>query len=274
MVVRQGPEDWPRSDPGFRIRGTGTGQRSKHHRSPGIPCLDEARSDRPKVTAEDETRLRRGPDSGPRRGKRNGKRNGTKSVTQSPTKNRMTESELHRIQPEHRRANTATIIVAGLVASASLIASPALAAGKLNLVPDLPILATLLVIFVVLILPLNKLIFEPLFGVLDERREKIDGARDRAKRLEADAEESITRYRSSLREARGDAETARQSELGGARAEQTSITTEAKTEADTEIMRARGEIDASLEEARTTLRESSADLARVAAERILGRPLS
>ncbi|MCP3914191.1 MAG: hypothetical protein GY711_01405, partial [bacterium] len=79
---------------------------------------------------------------------------------------------------------------------------------------------------------------------------------------------------SGVRAARDDAETGRKQQLEAARSEQNSITGAARAECEDEIVRARSEIEASLDEARTTLEAASRDLARVAAERILGRPLS
>ena len=168
------------------------------------------------------------------------------------------------------RSTMATVSVAVI---ALLIAAPAHAAGNLVLIPEAPKLVALLVFFVLLIIPLNKLIFRPLFGVIDERDSKIAGATRDAEQLVAKAEELTNEYRGKIRGAREDAEAARKQQLDAARSEQASITGDAKAETEDEITRARGEIEASLSEARGTLEASSRDLAAIAAERILGRPL-
>lgn len=152
--------------------------------------------------------------------------------------------------------------------------SSALAAGGLVLLPDYPMLVTLIILFTLLIMPMNKLIFQPVFRVLDERAAKISGARNRALQLESEADSTMNRYRDAIRGAREGAETARQSQLKETRSEQGALTSDAKAEATAEIARARGEIEASLNDARESLRASSQEIAKIAAEQILGRNLT
>jgi len=147
------------------------------------------------------------------------------------------------------------------------------ASGSLELIPHVPTLIALLIAFVILIFPLNALVFRPLFGVLDERASRIEGARRRATTLEAEAAEVMNRYREEVRSAREESEVARQSQLAEARSEQSSITADAKAEAESEVVRAREEIAGSIDEARVSLEGTADGLARAAAERILGRPL-
>ncbi len=161
----------------------------------------------------------------------------------------------------------------GVLALCSLSAGTASASGGLKLAPEWPIYFSLLIGFVFLIAPLNALIFRPLFRVLDERDQRITGARVRAEQLAEQAEALTDRYRGEIRQTREESEVARREQLDAARSEQASITGSARTEAETEVARARDEITASLVEARETLRTASQDLATVAAERILGRTI-
>lgn len=156
----------------------------------------------------------------------------------------------------------------------ALIPAGAHAAGSLNLIPSLPTLIALLVGFVILIFPLNALIFQPLFSVLDERASRIEGARKRAGQLEGEASDVMHRYRDSIRSVRKESEASRQEQLVEARLEQSSITDDARGEAEAEVARARQEIESSLDEARASLEASAQGLAGAAAERILGRSLS
>jgi F-type H+-transporting ATPase subunit b len=151
---------------------------------------------------------------------------------------------------------------------------PALASGKLELVPDPIILSTVIVAFTLLIFPLNKLIFKPIFQSLDERAARIEGARRRSSQLENEADAVLDRYETAIRGARGDAEQTRQGQLVLAREEQATLTAQARGEAEGELERARAELSQSLEEARTSLRSSAEDLATAAAEQVLGRALS
>ncbi len=171
-----------------------------------------------------------------------------------------------------RRAEAPTKRIAVLVAGI-LAPSAASASGGLVLMPDWTMLGVLLVGFALLVAPVNALIFRPLFRTLDERHQKIVGARERAKVIEERASQSMSRYRTSVREARDEAESGRQMQIQAARSEHASITSGAKDESDREVAYARSEIATSLDEARATLRAASEGLARDAAERILGRSL-
>jgi F-type H+-transporting ATPase subunit b len=131
----------------------------------------------------------------------------------------------------------------------------------------------MLIGFVFLIFPLNALIFKPIFSALDARADRIAGARSRSTQLETEADDVLSRYETAIREARTESEAHRQGQLAGAREEQQTLTTLAKTESDTELIRAREELGAALEEARTTLRASAEELANSAAEQVLGRTI-
>jgi F-type H+-transporting ATPase subunit b len=117
------------------------------------------------------------------------------------------------------------------------------------------------------------MIFRPLFRVLDDRDAKIAGATKDAQGLVTKADALMNEYRDKIREAREDAATARREQIESARSEQTSITGDAKAEAEDEIGRARQEINESLAEARVTIKAASREVASVAAESILGRSL-
>jgi F-type H+-transporting ATPase subunit b len=162
-------------------------------------------------------------------------------------------------------------VAAGLL----LAAAPASAAeGGLVLTPDLPMLLTLIALFVALIFPVNRLLFQPIFAVLDAREDKIDGTRARAERLETQAEEVLQRYQGSVRETREAAEQERRSLLAGAKDAASEQLTGARGDAEREIEQARQEIQSALGSARTALRSDAEALAREASTRILGRNLS
>ncbi len=160
------------------------------------------------------------------------------------------------------------------VAVGMLAALPATAAEGLVLVPDLETLPVLLVAFVVVTLVLDPLIFQPLMKVMDEREERIDGARRRADQVQQQAEEALSRYQESIRGAHDDATAERRRRLGIAREGLVRLTNQAKEEAEGEVARAREELSASLDEARDSLRQAADGLAVLAAERILGRSLA
>ncbi|MAG32553.1 MAG: hypothetical protein CL908_16845 [Deltaproteobacteria bacterium] len=176
--------------------------------------------------------------------------------------------------------------VAGLVILSMIgMAAPSLAADNLELIPDYALfglfgtesglgdLWIMLIAFVLLIFPLNALLFKPIFSALDARADRIQGARERSGQLEQEADSVLERYETAIHQARSEGEAARQEQLGRAREEQLALTTQARGEAESELERAREELGQSLEEARASLRTSAEDLAQAAAEQVLGRAL-
>ncbi len=188
-------------------------------------------------------------------------------------RNRMRSISRRWLLPlESRRGALSKAILASILSS--LGAESALASSELVLMPDWPLLAILLVGFVVLIFPLNALLFQPIFRALDARAERIAGARERSSKLERQAEEVLDRYQSAIRQARSESESDRQAGLERAREEQNQLTEAARAEAAREVERARREMSQAVEEARSGLRASAEELAQAAAEQVLGRALS
>jgi F-type H+-transporting ATPase subunit b len=163
----------------------------------------------------------------------------------------------------------------GAFAATSLLAGEALASeGDLVLFPDPVMLGLLVALFLVLVYPVNTLIFKPIFRVLDERDAKIAGTREKAENLFAEADEVLARYEGSVRDVRAEAESARKQVLAAARGDGGSRTAEARSEAEREVAGARDEIASALDAARGELRAQTEGLAREVAARALGRPLS
>ncbi|MEN8182579.1 MAG: hypothetical protein ABFS46_08600 [Myxococcota bacterium] len=169
-----------------------------------------------------------------------------------------------------RRWITASLAVLCLLAPETALA----AEGGLQIFPDLGQLVVLIALFTALVFPVNALLVKPLLGVLEERAERIEGARERASTLSQRAEESLERYRQDIDSARREAERERRGLLEAARVEQTDLTRSARSEAERRIEEARGEVGAALQQARTSLRADAETLARQAVERILGRSIS
>ena len=155
-----------------------------------------------------------------------------------------------------------------------LAALPAQASEQLVLMPDPSVLLVLLVAFVAVIFPLDRLIFRPLMKVMEMREERIEGARSRADEVQQQAEDALRRYQESIRTAHDAASAERRRRVNEAREQLAGITSQAKEEAEREVARAREELSASVGEARESLREAAAELATLAAERILGRSLA
>ena len=179
--------------------------------------------------------------------------------------------------PEVRQARTRNAFE--LVSRFSLVglilsAAPAHAAAELVLFPDPFWLAVLLIAFAVLVAPMNALVFKPIFRVLDERQKRIEGARRRADQLQAQADELLQRYRSMVQEVREETDRDRRQQLEAVRAESGAAAGAARAEAEGIIARSRADLESWLVGARADLRSSVEPLARVAAERVLGRGLN
>jgi len=166
-------------------------------------------------------------------------------------------------------------LAAPLVGGALLLAAaPAGAAeGGLQIYPDRKLLY-LIVGFAILIPLLDVLLFRPLFRVLDERHERIEGAKTRAEEVARRAGELVQRFESAVGQARADAEAERQRLLEGERREQVSRVAGEREEAERSLQAARREVGRAVTDARQFLRRDAESLAREAAARVLGRSLS
>lgn len=174
----------------------------------------------------------------------------------------------------------------------ALVAAPAYAAEGLSIFPDLiedwmygtyhgaiwaaPWRSTwlqLVVLFIVIVFPLNAWIFRPVLRTLERRGEKIEGARQKASTLSKQADEVLGRYEAAVGIARRDAESVRRSALEGARQEQARISGAARAAAEREVASARAGVAGALDSARASLRGETERLARDAAAQVLGRQL-
>ncbi len=178
-----------------------------------------------------------------------------------------------------------TIVSAALLLAVALAAPAYASEGGLEIFPDIvPVLfhplrwpqshfVQLLVLFILLIYPVNQLVLKPLLGVLDQRSARIEGTRKRAGEVGAQAETVLGRYRAAVEQARKQAEELRKGALENARGDQARILAEARKAAESEVVAARTGVAGALASARVTLRGQGEALAREAAARVLGRPL-
>lgn len=140
--------------------------------------------------------------------------------------------------------------------------------------PDPLWLLVLILIFLALVVPLDRLLFRPMMKALDERRVRIEGARERAEVVADQADEVLGRYQRAVEAARREAEASRREVLDRARREQTQVMTQAREEAEAQRAQARGQVADALEAARGQLRDESHELAREIASRLLGRSVA
>ena len=173
----------------------------------------------------------------------------------------------HRLKPKW--------IAGSVFAACVLFASVAVASeGGLVLLPDLTgKLPILIVLFALLVYPVNAFLFNPILRVLDAREERTAGTRSRAEKIMSNAEETLAKYESAVREVRVEAEQARKSEAAVAREENATVVAAARAEAERQLKRAGIELEEALAQSRQTLRSGAQSLADEAASRVLGRAL-
>ncbi|HVP28961.1 MAG TPA: ATP synthase F0 subunit B [Myxococcota bacterium] len=158
-------------------------------------------------------------------------------------------------------------------AAAMLAAAPASASEGLNLAPTPNVFLTLIVLFAILVPVLNVLLFKPVLRVLDEREQRIDGARRRAEEMTRKAEATLLKYEGAIQDARAAAEAERKQTLERAQREHAGAVAEERTQAEQTLERARREVMGALAGARGQLQAQSRELARDVASRVLGRAL-
>jgi F0F1-type ATP synthase membrane subunit b/b' len=123
------------------------------------------------------------------------------------------------------------------------VASAGASEGGITLVPPVDMLVSLIVLFVILVFPVNALLFRPILTALDAREDRIEGTRARAQELAAETDEILGRYESQIRAARDEAETERRESLAEARTQSQAEAAAARGEAERDIEQARRRID-------------------------------
>jgi F-type H+-transporting ATPase subunit b len=154
------------------------------------------------------------------------------------------------------------------------LASPAGAqAADLNLIPAAEVVVTNVALFLLLIYPVNRLLVQPLLGVLDERAARTAGALAQSEQLGDDARAARVDLEARQNEARARAQVKRSEILGQGEVEERAVLEAARGEANQNIESVRRSVEAELVEARSALQNDARALAREAATRILGRAL-
>lgn len=172
---------------------------------------------------------------------------------------------------------TRVVAAVGRAVVAAILVLPAgtalAAGGGIEIMPSLPKLIPLIALFALMIVPVNRLLIQPMLAVLDERDEKIAGARGRAAEVGKRADAVLASYESSVASAREEAEGERRGQLDQARSTQAERLGRERGDAESRLDQARSEIQTALDQARGGLRAEAEQLARQAAERMLGRGL-
>ncbi len=170
----------------------------------------------------------------------------------------------------HATRHARGAIALALVALA--LPADARAAG-LNLFPEWNLVGLNLLLFVILIYPVNRLLVQPLLRVLDERERRTSGAESEVEVLRAEARGARTTLEAGLVEARARAQARRAAILSEGESEERALLDAARSDAVQNVESVRSAVQSELDAARAALEADTRALAREAAGRILGRSL-
>ncbi len=129
-------------------------------------------------------------------------------------------------------------------------------------------------IFLLLMAVLWRFLWKPYLRVRTERVARVEGYREEATRLEADAQQRLGRADAALAEARRVGAGERAVARAEAHAREQTLLAEATAATQRKLADARGRLNATLVEARKTLEAQTSQTAVEAARKILGREVS
>lgn len=127
--------------------------------------------------------------------------------------------------------------------------------------------------FGILVLVLNIFLYKPLRKVLAERRQVIDGAREKGASVDREVQEKMALYETKLRDAKAEAGVRRAESLKQAQVEETSILEKARAEAAASLGTIRDRVAKESADARVLLKQQAELLSGDICEKILGRSL-
>jgi F0F1-type ATP synthase membrane subunit b/b' len=129
-------------------------------------------------------------------------------------------------------------------------------------------------LFLLAMFLLSKLLWKPYLQVRAERGARVEGYKDEAKRLEADANSRFVKVEAQLADARRTGSQERTRGRTAAQAREQEIITAAQGAAQKTLADARARVEASLAGERASLAARADLLGRQAAEKVLGRKIA
>jgi len=141
----------------------------------------------------------------------------------------------------------------------------------LEIPPDFKTLLVQATIIVVLWVVLGRLWFGPAMRVIRERGARSEGALEKARAIQAEAETLRARHAAAIEEARAESQKDTEEIMRAADAEQRKLLGEARDEAQRVLTDARGRIAEEVASARQELRKQADHIAKEVARTVLGR---
>jgi F-type H+-transporting ATPase subunit b len=129
-------------------------------------------------------------------------------------------------------------------------------------------------LFLLVYLVANKLLFQPYLALRERRRSGIDGAREEAERMTAEADAKLADYQKQLAIARDKANEEARKIRAEAAAHEREVTEKARAQAQAAIDEAQSKMRADTEAARAQLLPQADAIARSIASKLLGREVA
>ncbi len=129
-------------------------------------------------------------------------------------------------------------------------------------------------IFLLAVALLYRFLWKPYLRVRDERVTRVEGYRQEAARIDAEAEARMARLEAELAEARRVGVGERASARAAALAHEHELLAQAQATAQRAQAEARAQVAAALAAERSTLQQKANEIGRAAAKKILGREVS
>ncbi|RMD96960.1 MAG: hypothetical protein D6812_16110 [Deltaproteobacteria bacterium] len=131
-----------------------------------------------------------------------------------------------------------------------------------------------IVLFVCLVILLNRWLFQPVLRILEAREEQIEGANREAARIAAEIDEKLATYEAHLAAFREEARAMRTSIKEEAKAQEEQLLEEARQEAQRIVAEGRAQLEAETQKARQQLAKEAEKIADEIVFQILERQLS
>ena len=130
-----------------------------------------------------------------------------------------------------------------------------------------------LAIVLILRVVLTNIVFKPFLGVLQERKDWVEGAERKARELQQRSEELMEKYRDTMAAAQAQGANIREEIRKESLAKEMEILQRAMDEANRFLEGMKGRIQEETQTARASLRLQAQNLSREIAEKMLGRTL-
>lgn len=143
----------------------------------------------------------------------------------------------------------------------------------MNLLPDLTILPMWL-IFMATMLTLNHFVFKPTLAILSERNKRTEGSDKEVVYFTEQTQIKLDEYENLMNDAWTLARSARDEVLREAEATQKEILTEARSETDNKLNAAHKEVQTQANQARSSLAQSAAAMAKEITNKLIDRKVA